>query len=845
MLKTLRSIVVSLGKKLHFLFTFCLLVNFSVAYAEGSKDLYPAGVSGNRAFLYSNSSASSSVSFPFKTLGTHYVYAKKNEFIAVASSVQGISNGGEIRVTAPNGSRDVITVYDGRIPDRLRELNGPNHFGENHSNKYTPSYIPVNGDEGIWKIEFIPRGSETSPDNPEPTDDLADGDWSIEGRRSVVIAAWDISVEDESRTSWREGRVYTNLLNLKLYNTLEYENGAYHGTNYVLTKDGRIYRVKNNGNNGYAFTFFSNNKGFIDAAGSPIYKSLNTTNSLVIKNSVHDPRIADDDVRNLVTHKLFYQPPSFDLPSSAPVILWSKTNSKIQTQTWLKNTAIVPIVTKVAFNGSEAATPNQASQKGGIITFTANVPGTFRITIPIASPGRDKVIVGLAAAGENRIEWKGLDGNDRLVSPGLIIPKIKVKLSSAEVHFPFIDMEINPKGIVIELTENKHPYLVKDKSLDESVYNDRVYWDDSDVSEGMAGEGSDPKVNNIEGSSSRTLGHIWGTYNRDYEVTRNGNDGRGSFSFGNEKAMDTYAYILSNEEAAELNVNIKVADLKIVSITPVGNSLASGKELSYVVKVKNDGPSDITGANFQFLAPPGFQITKAVHSSGTCATESNQNISGSNYSSTLNLKNNCEISYTITGIIGTGMSAPPFRVEANIMRPADVTDPDATNTEFAQKPLTAATECAAVASVVGCNNIMYNDVVAREVCVNSLIAPIEYTLLPGGTEIEITDLPVGLTFRYVSGNVIIDTPPTIPGEFIFTIGTKGNDTKKTTVLVRVKANGLAADIEVTGHVICLGENALLKATSSITGAVFTWYSDAALTNRVGTGSSFEVVAPTA
>ncbi|SHG47325.1 hypothetical protein, partial [Pedobacter caeni] len=57
------------------------------------------------------------------------------------------------------------------------------------------------------------------------------------------------------------------------------------------------------------------------------------------------------------------------------------------------------------------------------------------------------------------------------------------------------------------------------------------------------------------------------------------------------------------------------------------------------------------------------------------------------------------------------------------------------------------------------------------------------------------------------------------------------------VSVKVKANGVATDIQVDDQAICLGGSVTLNATSAITGAVFTWYSDAALTNRVGTGSS--------
>ncbi|SDN28794.1 hypothetical protein SAMN05421820_1071, partial [Pedobacter steynii] len=821
MLKVLRRILLSIPKKLHFLFIFCLLVNFSAVYAEGSKDLYPAGVKGNRAFLYSNNAAAatgSSVSFPFKTLGTHYVYAKANEFISVASSAQGTGDG-QIWVTSPSGVKTIISAYSRRIPDRLRELNGPRHFGKNDANKYTPSFVSVNNEEGIWKVEFLPPGSETSTDNPEPTNNLADGNWTTEDDNAVVIAAWDISVEDPGRTIWRKGRVYTNLLNLKLYNTLADENRAYHGMNYVLTKDGRVYRVKNNGNNGFAFTFFSNNKGFIKEDGSPIYKSLNTTNAQVIKDGVHDPRIADDEIKNLVTHKLFYQPPSDDLPSSAPVVLWSKTPSTTVTSTWLKNTAIVPIVTNVRFNGSEAATPNQAGQKGGIITFTANVPGTYRITIPIASPGRDKVIAGLAVQGENRIEWRGLDGDDHLVSPGLLIPKIKVRLSSAEVHFPFIDMEINPKGIIIELAENQWPYVVNDTSLDESVYSDRVYWDDSDVSDGMAGEGSSPKVNNIEGASSRTLGHKWGTYSPDLLVTTSGNDGKGSYSFGNEKSMDTYAYILSNEEAAELNVNIKVADLKIVSINPVGSHLTTGKALSYIVKVKNDGPSDVIGAKFQFLAPAGFQIASAILSASSCATEGGQSINGNNYSSSLNLKNGCEITYTITGTIGAAMSAPPFRVEANIMRPADLTDPDATNTEFTQMPVSSAAECAAVPSVNGCNNIMHSNVAVQEICVNTDITAIVYNGMAGG-QVSLSGSVAGLDFVFTSGNTVltVNGRPTASGSF--TVGTVGNETETTTYIINVNQPPV---LQPLSHVsVCEDKNAVFTVTSAETGLTYKW-----------------------
>jgi hypothetical protein len=63
--------------------------------AEGSKELTANG--GNRAFLLSSTSGSSS--FPFPTLGTMKVYAKAGEVINIGSSAQALSISG--RQTAP------------------------------------------------------------------------------------------------------------------------------------------------------------------------------------------------------------------------------------------------------------------------------------------------------------------------------------------------------------------------------------------------------------------------------------------------------------------------------------------------------------------------------------------------------------------------------------------------------------------------------------------------------------------------------------------------------------------------------------------------------------------------
>ncbi|RZL41311.1 MAG: hypothetical protein EOP00_25090 [Pedobacter sp.] len=85
-----------------FIAVYCL---FSVkTFAEGSKDLYPSGVAGNRAVIYSSTDAGTAgAAFPFVTQGTHYAYVMAGESITASSSSQNV-NGGRVRLTAPDGS---------------------------------------------------------------------------------------------------------------------------------------------------------------------------------------------------------------------------------------------------------------------------------------------------------------------------------------------------------------------------------------------------------------------------------------------------------------------------------------------------------------------------------------------------------------------------------------------------------------------------------------------------------------------------------------------------------------------------------------------------------------------
>ncbi|WP_300487057.1 DUF11 domain-containing protein, partial [Flavobacterium sp.] len=681
-------------KKYCFLFFIFMITGlWNVMFADGSKDFYPSGATGNRAFLYSNQYESGGTtirSWPFKTLGTHYVYAKVGETIAAASSAQGVGNG-RIRLTAPDG-----TVYlsannaIGRIASRAEELAGPLYSGQaTGANRYQPyTTVVTAGNEGIWKVEFLPSGSETSSSTPSVTDIAADANWT-QGTNTELIAAWDVSVRNSANSAWVNGRVYTNILNLHISGSSFLANKAFYGNMYVLTRDGIAYRVSNNGSNGVGFTFFVNNKGFLTASGNPSYKSLDISDPTDAQFRIHDPRSADSGSN--VTHKIFYSKPALDLPTSASM--------SGGTTTWLKNSVLTPTASNITYTGVEG-TPDLSGNKGAYIGFDSNLAGTYKIEILGGFPTR--TITGNCIVGTNTVFWDGRDGNGNILPAGTNIGEIRVQLFGAEVHFPFIDMEINPGGIIIEQLDNSYNLFTPNRDL--------VYWDDSDISGGMATHKSNPTASGSNGISSNTNGHKWGLYTSG--SSGSGNSGTGSSSFGNEKSMDTWSFVPGAVVVKNLDLVVAAADLEVVSIVPSTTTVIAGQNMHYTVTVSNNGPSAVTGAGFNFIVPAGFTISSVtyVNSQGTVVVVNGtiDPVTG-NYSANLNMTNGGQVVFTINGTVGASAGGQALTVEASIIRPADVTDPDATN-PGTNPPTNPHLECLNGTAVENCNNIKYNTI---------------------------------------------------------------------------------------------------------------------------------------
>lgn len=688
--------------------------------ADGSRNLYPSGVSGHRAMLLGKG-YDSPEAIPFPNEGAHYVYAKVGETITMASSAQGFSGRNDenkIVLYSPTGGIVVENEKDGRISNRDDELGGPRLKNNNNSGSYTPIYYKVTV-EGIYRVEFTSRRTN----QPGPVLE-ADNSWT-QGN-DAAIRAWDVSVINENNTKFIDGRVYTTNLNFTNGNfNGEYANVSFQGKFFVRTNDGFTYRVTHKGSSGIVWAFFVNNNGFYDAkTKNSLYKSMNSQASQV-RNQIHNPNTPDDDSN--ITHKIYYTLPAKDMPNKAKVAI---NSTSYGLTTWLNPTVIEPEVSNVKIVGAEG-TVGIFGHKGGYIEFDAPVSGQ-QFTIDIISSGSVfKRLEGNTKEGHNKIYWDGVGTDGKTKLKGVVPVDLNVQLQGAEVHFPFFDMEYNKGGIAIELLDY-HNY--------NNILSDLVFWDDRDIQDVSNGSNVDPKVNTHftpgnRGISSNTNGHKWGE----------GGSGANN-TFGDKKSMNTWTFRVGNKKEIKTEVVIKEADLYTNITYKVGGTGKGhkGDTVDYVVTAGNKGPSDIIadaskgihGAPFTFTVPPGVDVInpKGVKATFKCANGNAKESVALTYDpltrtfgSELQIPNGCTVEYKITGVLN-GMTGSMI-AESTIMRPADVSDPDATNGDPNVKPTNPHYECynndsgnlPGGSGSIGCNNI--NEVVfmALGECVDKIL----------------------------------------------------------------------------------------------------------------------------
>jgi len=647
------------GYRLVYCVLFFYLLPVNQLFAEGSKEI--AANVGYRAFLFS--SPTGNPSYPFPTLGTMKVYVKAGETINVGSSAQGIGSGA-INLRAPDGSTYTSgnSATTGLIGNRSQELSGPMP----NAGGYTPYTVKVQAaQEGIWEIDFISPSNGIDFGNPTPV--LAGAAWTQP--QGQYIAAFDVSVRDANNSKFLKGRVFTNVFS----GILGTFNVGFNGIFNILTSDGYQYTLNNNGQAGNGFTFFVNNKGFRKADGTASYLSIDDDTSP----NVQDPRAVDSQTD--ITQKIFFNTPASDMPAAA------KTPGGVTT--WLLSPPVVPTITNTAFTGIEGTTGKAGTNPlGADFTFTASAAGTYLIAIDVDKNGIftdaiDRKLTGIVNPGANTVFWDGLDGQGNKVPAdpqGNYQANIVVTNKAGEVHFPFFDVERNFNGIILtRINGNYAP-------------DDTVYWNDSPITN--VGTPPNP-IKNLTGISSTVNGHKWGTPTTD---SLNQND------FGNNKGIDTWSYISTAPVLSSITFQLQEADLAIDSLTSIAG--CAGQPVQYTIRVKNNGPSDVTAAKFQFNFPAEITgISVSSSSTSGVSSTSNQATSSSAYTADMDMASISVRTFIVTGAISqTATGSLP--VSASIMRPPDVTDPDATNPDAAP-PTDPVNECNSLPSGTGCNNI--------------------------------------------------------------------------------------------------------------------------------------------
>lgn len=628
-------------------------INAPAALAEGSNDLVSSG--GDRPYLEFRTAINGNI--PRKTIIK--VYARAGETIDLGSSAVGIGNG-QINYRDPSGAAGTCGTT-GLIANRAEEAAGP---GNGSGGTFVPCQVMVSaGQEGIWEIDFVSplegNGSNPPPINGQATWTQANGvGW---------VAAWDATVRDSGGTPI-SGRVYANYYALNMG-----RNGRSLSSDFtVLTKEGYQYSIDLNGTDPFGFIFFANRNGFFEnSSGDSIFRSLQfvggNPGQLPPGYGFQNPN--DPDVSIYVTHKTFINPPDASMPTSAN----SPTGS-----TWLYSVPEPPPVpTNFQFTGIEG-TPGQAGTTplGGTLSFDSTAQSAYAITIDlnnnnIYGDGNDRTFVGRSVVGANSVFWDGLDGDGNPVAASTIPYAVKINQYAGEAHFPMIDVEQSPNGIIVERLNNPPGPTSPSDDPFSIYYDDRNSGNSgTDYTLCASGEGATgPLCFGGPPSPRQALTGVDSSPSGARNFTSD---------FGNRRGIDTWVYYPSRDVELTGGIVIKEADL-VVDKT-VDLAIANpGDALTYTVTVTNDGPSDEPGIGFEDTVPAALNNVSwscaITNGNGSCGDTSG---TGNAIATTLDLDNQAVATYTITGLLSVNATGS-ITNSATAIRNNDITDPDLTN----------------------------------------------------------------------------------------------------------------------------------------------------------------------
>src|SRR5690606_12727883 len=105
-----------------------------------------------------------------------------------------------------------------------------------------------------------------------------------------------------------------------------------------------------------------------------------------------------------------------------------------------------------------------------------------------------------------------------------------------------------------------------------------------------------------------------------------------------------WSFIEGDTKTSNFALDVKIANLQIVSITPDKTELHQEDEVTYNIKIKNDGPSAVSDSPFSFVVPTGFDPQGFTFSGNGCGIENSALVydaASRTYNSLLGLPNGC------------------------------------------------------------------------------------------------------------------------------------------------------------------------------------------------------------
>jgi hypothetical protein len=436
-----------------------------VAYAEGSRDLYPSGAAGCRANLEWRDSCYGPDDF-VRRRSFLQVYAEPGEVILVGSSAVGVGAADIVlyssdQVTGRIGDETLPPPGDelfscevqraatgdpdqGRITSRAEELAGPDTVpGGASPGGFVPCYyeVPDGGSpDNIYYVAFFgPQGSASNLENfPSGRIDLITGDPLDFGPgQNTSVSAWDVTVR-RSLTATEDitGRLFADYLAMITAGT----SCPMFSTLYVLTTDAYIYEVGLRGLDPYGFVVYANGVGFLDSDGAtPLLHDVLADPTLPVQEQnqlnvlVGDVKLAEP------THRLFFNEPS---PEARRAL-----NA---TDGWDGVEPIIPLIEDFVFEGVLGGNETRPGV-GGTFVLDVNVEGRFDGLV-ISRDGVDfdpdnpsnRSLDVKDGAGRQQIPWDGLDNAGYAF--GVDSYTATVRLRTGEVHFPLLDVENSQQG---------------------------------------------------------------------------------------------------------------------------------------------------------------------------------------------------------------------------------------------------------------------------------------------------------------------------------------------------------------------------------------------------------------